>query len=76
MKHNQIPIEGSDVTTIEPSGGIIHVAGIIQSPLQHIRINWVVDGASGSSECEAWKGQYEIECLIGAGYKVLSVSII
>lgn len=76
MKLERLNIEGSDVTTIGPSNNVIHVAGIIRSPLQMIRINWIVDGSSGSSECEAWKGQYEIDCLIHAGYKILSVSIV
>lgn len=76
MKLKQLPVEGSDVTTIEPSNNVIHVAGIIRSPLQLIRINWLVDGSSGSSECEAWKGQYEIDCLIHAGYRILNVSVV
>ena len=76
MKLERLNIEGSDVTTIGPSNNVIHVAGIIRSPLQMIRISWVVDDSSGSSECEAWMGQYEIDCLIHAGYKILSVSIV
>ncbi|MFN9113424.1 MAG: hypothetical protein ACK5XN_25410, partial [Bacteroidota bacterium] len=26
-------------------------------------LRWEVDNASGSTECEAWRGQYEIDCL-------------
>lgn len=68
-------IDGSDVTEITPSGGVFHVAGIIRTPHDKISILWEVDGASGRTECEAWRGQYEIECLIRAGYRLKSVSL-
>jgi len=45
----------------------------IKTPHQVIRISWAVDGASGSTECEAWRGQYEIDSLERAGYVILSV---
>lgn len=67
------PIEGTDVRAIEPVNGVFHVAGIIRTPRQLISIAWEVDNSSGSTECEAWRGQYEIECLTRAGYRVLSV---
>jgi hypothetical protein len=67
------PIAGSNLCTIEPVGGVFHVAGIIRSPNQMISINWEVDNASGSTECEAWRGQHEIDCLTRAGYRVLSI---
>lgn len=69
------PIEGSDLRTIEPVGGVFHVAGFIRSPNQMISIKWEVDNpvGSGSTECEAWRGQYEIDCLTRAGYRVLSI---
>ena len=54
------PVEGSDLRTIEPVGGVFHVAGLIRSPHQLISIKWKVDNASGSTECEAWRGQHEI----------------
>jgi len=45
----------------------------IKAPNQIIRISWTVDGSSGSTECEADRGQYEIESLERAGYVILSV---
>jgi hypothetical protein len=42
-------------------------------PHQLISIKWKVDNASGSTECEAWRGQHEIDCLTRAGYTVLSI---
>jgi len=67
------PITGSDLRTIEPVNGVFRVAGLIRSPNQLISIKWEVDNASGSTECEAWRGQYEIDCLTSAGYSVLSI---
>lgn len=68
-----IPIDGSDIETISPVNGVLYVAGIIRTPLDKICINWEVDGASGTTICEAWRGQYEIDCFIRAGYRILSV---
>ena len=65
----------SDVTQIEPGNGAIHVRGIIKTPTQLILINWEVDCSSGSTICQAWRGQHEIDCLVRAGYKILSVSL-
>lgn len=76
MKHTfKLSIEGSDLRTVEPVGGVFHVAGFIRSPRQMISIKWEVDNpaGSGSTECEAWLGQYEIDCLTRAGYRVLSI---
>ena len=70
-----VPVEGSDLRTIEPVNGVFLVAGLIRSPHQLISIKWEVDSASGSTECEAWRGQHEIDCLTGAGYTVLSVEL-
>lgn len=67
------PIEGSDLRIIEPVGGVFRVAGLIRNPSQLIIINWEVDNAIGSTECEAWRGQCEIECLEKAGYKIISI---
>lgn len=69
----QVPVTGSDLRTIEPVNGVFHVAGFIRSPNQLISIKWEVDNASGSTECEAWRGQYEIDGLTRAGYRVLSI---
>lgn len=71
-----IPITGSDVTTIRPMNGVIHVAGIIRKHDQLIDINWEVDGRSGSTQCQAWYGQYEIDQLTKAGYKIIGVSLV
>ena len=68
-------ITGSDVTQIEPVNGAIHVGGLIKTPTQLIRINWEVDCSSGETICQAWRGQHEIDCLVRAGYKILSVSL-
>lgn len=70
-----IEIEVSDLMQGFPVNGAIHVAGFIRSPHQIISIKWEIDDpeGSGSTECEAWRGQHEIECLTRAGYRVLSV---
>jgi len=36
-------------------------------------IFWIVDKYSGQTVCEAWKVQYEIDCLERAGYKIIGV---
>jgi hypothetical protein len=73
-----LPVEGSDLHTIEPVNNVFRVAGIIRSHLQLISITWEVDNptGSGSTECEAWRGQYELDSLIRAGYRVLNVTIV
>lgn len=45
----------------------------VRTPHQIIRIAWEVNGASGSTECEAWRGQHEIEGLERAGYRILAI---
>lgn len=71
--NRQAPVTGSDLRTAYPVGGVIRVGGFIRSPDQLISITWEVDNASGSTECEAWRGQYEIDCLTRAGYSVLAI---
>ena len=70
------PTTGSYVTsrTVTPTNGIFHIGGLIRRPEQLVSIAWEVDNSSGSTECEAWRGQYEIDCLIKAGYKINSVT--
>lgn len=51
----------------------IAVSTWVRDPYQMVCINWEVDASSGSTQCEAWRAQYEIECLERAGYKVLDV---
>ncbi len=72
---NKLPIEGTDLAIAVPENGVLRVAGMIRSPHQLIVINWIVDGCSGSSHCQAWRGQYEIDALVRAGYRIVSVSI-
>ena len=36
-----------------------------------VRIIWEVDGCSGATECEAWRGQYELDKLQAAGYHIV-----
>jgi hypothetical protein len=67
------PVTGSDLRTIEPVNGVFRVGGLIRSPNQLISIKWEVDNFSGSTECAAWRGQYEIDCLTRAGYAVLAI---
>lgn len=74
MRH--APIEGHDINQASPINGVIHVAGFIREPRQHIRISWTVDGFSGSTECQAWAGQHEIDGLVKAGYRILSISAV
>lgn len=72
MKHD---IAGSDTTQIESVNGVMHVAGIVKTPDQLIKITWEVDGSSGTTICPAWQGQHEIDCRVRAGYRVLSVGV-
>ena len=70
-------ITGGDVTEIEfvPVNGVIHYGGFIKTPTQLIRINWEVAGLSGANICESDYGQYLIDCLVRAGYKIRGVSL-
>jgi len=61
--------------TFKPVNGHINLQGAIKSPNQTVQIDWEVDGSSGSTTCAAWRGQYEIENLNRAGYKILSVKV-
>jgi hypothetical protein len=72
VKH--APIEGSDLKTCTAVNGQLMVAGIIHSPHDLISIKWEVDNASGSTECLAWEGQYKIDQLTLAGYRVLLIA--
>ena len=69
------PINGSDVTEITPVRGVLHVAGLVRSPADRVAIRWEVGGSSGRTECEAWRGQHEIDCLVAAGYAIKGVSL-
>ena len=46
----------------------------ITSPHQLISIEWnYKETSSGSTQCEAWKGQYVIDSFIRAGYTIESI---
>lgn len=51
----------------------IDVTKFVRSPRTIVRIFWEVDGSSGSTECEAWRGQFEIERLEQSGYTIIEV---
>ena len=68
-------ITGSLVTLFEPVNGVIHYGGAIKTPTQLIGINWEVACLSGTNICEADYGQYLIDCLVRAGYKIRSVAL-
>jgi hypothetical protein len=70
-----LPISGTDVSEITPIGGVLHVAGLVRRPTDKVSIRWQVDGSSGRTECEAWRGQYEIDGLARAGYEIKGVSL-
>jgi hypothetical protein len=72
MKH--LPIEGHDITEAKPVGGVFLVAGFIRSPHDRVCIRWEVDGSSGTTYCEAWQGQWELDCMTRAGYQVKSIA--
>lgn len=45
----------------------------IRTPHDMVSIKWEVDNASGSTECEAWRVQHEIEMLEKAGYQIIAI---
>lgn len=45
----------------------------IRTPHDRVSIQWEVDGTSGSTQCEAWLGQYNIDRLEAAGYTIVSI---
>ena len=51
----------------------IDLRGVVKSPHDVMEIRWEVDGASGTTHCEAWRGQHEIDQLVKAGYTIMSV---
>jgi len=54
-----------------PSVIIINLSHLrLKTPHDKVSIKWEVDGSSGSTECEAWRGQHEIDKLTAAGYKI------
>lgn len=63
------------ILTFTPAMGRVNLQGSIKNPNQKVQIDWEVDGSSGSTICEAWRGQFEIDNLNRAGYKILSVTV-
>lgn len=43
----------------------------VRSAYDMVRIIWEVDGGSGATECQAWRGQYELDKLQAAGYHIV-----
>ena len=70
-----VPITGGDIKSAKPINGVIHISAFVSSPHQFINIFWELDKASGSTQCEAWRGQHEIDCLKLAGAKILSIGV-
>jgi len=57
-----------------PAGDRVNVTPIVTTPQQVISIGFELDGAGGSKECEAWRGQYEIDTLVATGARITHVS--
>lgn len=51
----------------------IDARNLVKTPFDLVCIRWIVDGSTGCTTCEAWRGQGEIEALERAGYVVTSV---
>lgn len=56
-----------------PTIHVIALDKIADNPHTIVSIKWSVGEASGSTECEAWRGQHEIELLESAGYTITGV---
>lgn len=44
-----------------------------KTPYDKQIIHWIVDDCSGSTICEAWRVQHEIDCLERDGYKIIKI---
>lgn len=62
-------------TWIKPVNNVFHLKGFVRTPEQMVSIKWESDDgfSSGSTECQAWRCQYEIDCLDRAGHKILAI---
>ena len=58
------------------TASVVDLTKFIKSPFTIIRIEWIVDNASGATECEAWRGQHEIDSLTQAGYEIKSILLV
>ena len=47
----------------------------IRTPQDMLSIAWEADGSSGSTQCEAWRLQYEVDRLVSAGYVVNNINL-
>jgi hypothetical protein len=54
---------------------LIPLFDVVRSPDDPVSIEWEVDGASGSTQCEAWRGQHEIEGLERAGHTIVRITV-
>ena len=54
----------------------INLTKFVKSPFNIIRIEWIVDNSNGATECEAWRGQHEIDSLTQAGYEIKTISLV
>ncbi len=52
----------------------INVQHFVRDPYASVRIMWEVGGTSGSTECEAWQAQGEVESLERSGYTIVDVA--
>ena len=68
-------ISGSDIEEISFINGVALVGAIVRRPSDKISIFWQVDNASGTTNCEAWQGQHEIDCLVKAGYEIIKIGL-
>lgn len=50
------------------------VKSLVSGPFDVIRIYWEVDGASGSTDCEAWRGLSELSGFARAGYTIKQIT--
>lgn len=46
---------------------------LLRSPHDSVTIDWECGLASGSTTCEAWRGQHEIDGMLRAGYKIVGI---
>lgn len=52
---------------------VINLRHFVRTPHDVVSIAWEVDGSSGSTQCEAWRGQHEIDKLVKDGYQIIKV---
>jgi hypothetical protein len=50
------------------------IKSLVSGPFDAVRIYWEVDGASGTTDCEAWRGISELAGLSRAGYTIKQIA--